>query len=87
MNIQELIDQYGRAELGVDGDAAFALLGPDLQEGEVEFVTITPKMIEDYGSKDQAAIIMAKVALNKLRKRILRFDLSFYFAASHPYGD
>ena len=29
-----------RAELGIDGNAGFALLGDDLQSGEAEFVEI-----------------------------------------------
>jgi hypothetical protein len=31
---------YDRAELGVDGNAAFALLGENIQEGDTEFVEI-----------------------------------------------
>jgi hypothetical protein len=39
-NYKNLQEQYGRAVLGIDGNAGFALLGGDLQEGEAEFVEV-----------------------------------------------
>ncbi len=31
---------YDRAEVGIDGNCGYALLGPNIQEGECEFVEI-----------------------------------------------
>ncbi len=68
-----------RAELGIDGNAAFALLGDDIQSGEVEFVELKDHEVstELHG---------AKAALRKLRERLGRPDLSYFFGPSHPYG-
>ena len=61
-----------RAELGVDGNCGFALLGENTQEGEAEFIKI------DYEAKDglgrdvmgsQAERIAAQEALEKLQIR------------------
>lgn len=64
-----------RAELGVDGNCGFALLGPDLQEGESEFVEI---VAPDDGD------IASRKALQKLRDRLGRPDLSYFIGPSHP---
>ena len=73
--------KYDRIELGVDGNAAFALLGPNIQEGECEFVTI-PETDDPFGQ----ALVCCKMALHLLRVKLNRPDLSFYFGQSHPYG-
>ena len=80
---QTLIEKYGRAQLGIDGNCGFALLGPDLQEGESEFVEIG-----GHPSDDQVnlQLIACKRALKKLRERLNLPDLNYYFGASHPYG-
>lgn len=90
-----------RAELGIDGNCGFALLGPDLQEGEAEFVEIEPVTVppaitetrhEQFtcehrlGLEHSAKLRAAKSALQKLRDRLGRPDLSYYFGPSHPYG-
>lgn len=77
MSPQELVEKYGRAQLGIDGNCGFALLGGDLQEGEAEFEEITSTCSE---------LGAPKKALQKLRDRLGLPDLSYYFGISHPYG-
>lgn len=77
---QELLVKYQRATLGVDGNAAYALLGPDLQEGESEFVTLPDK----WTSIDE--VRAARLALNRLKERLSIEHLPFIFDVSHPYG-
>jgi hypothetical protein len=69
-----------RIELGIDGRAAYALLGQDIQSGECEFVDIEGEGVE-------AELIAAKRALLKLRDRLGTPDAQFYFGNSHPYGN
>lgn len=76
----DLLARFGRAQLGVDGNCGFALLGPDLQEGEAEFVEIQP------GREPDNALTACKAALGKLRERLKLPELNYYFGASHPYG-
>jgi hypothetical protein len=75
-----LIEKYGRAQLGIDGNCGFALLGPDLQEGEAEFVEIQP------GREPDNALAACKAALGKLRERLELPEMNYYFGESHPYG-
>lgn len=90
-----------RAELGIDGNCGFALLGPDIQEGEAEFVEIRSvdeskipggrhewftgevRSLHTQGAK----LAACKQALEKLRTRLNRPELSYYFGPSHPYGN
>lgn len=88
--IPDNLKVYQRAELGIDGNAGFALLGPDLQEGEAEFVEI-PKFDETDDSGYNARRLGAKLsackqALEKLRERLGIPQLAYYFGESHPYG-
>lgn len=90
---KELLDKYGRAELGIDGNAAFALLGPDLQEGEAEFVTLPQETGESgEGSfvvptgDDATKLRACKLALKRLCARLGVDALPYYFGPSHPYG-
>lgn len=69
-----------RIELGIDGRAAYALLGQDIQSGECEFVDIDGEGVD-------AELIAAKRALLKLRERLGMPDAPFYFGNSHPYGN
>jgi hypothetical protein len=99
--IMKLIEQYGRAELGIDGNCGFALIGPNLQEGEAEFVEIKKvnrDMIpnshhERYTGEVEAQFELgAKLsacqeAMAKLRERLNAPKLSFFFGHSHPYGN
>lgn len=68
-----------RIELGIDGNAAFALLGEDIQSGEAEFVTVE-------GDGWQAEYVASKKALRKLRERLGNLNHPYYFGKSHPYG-
>jgi hypothetical protein len=66
-------EEYWRAALGVDGNCAYALLGPNLQEGEVEFFEIQPA-----SDKNKSPITVAMgIALRQLRDR-LKMNLDFY---------
>lgn len=73
-----------RAELGVDGDHAFALLGPDLQAGEAVFVKVESS--DPWRTKDKAAAESraATKALAQLREKLGKPDLSYYLGPSHP---
>ena len=73
-----------RIELGVDGNCAFALLGPDIQVGECEFVEIEP---ESTGIPETDRMLRAaKCALKRLRERLKAPTHPWYFGPSHPYG-
>jgi len=76
---RELLDMYGRARIGIDGTAGFALLGEDLQNGEAEFVDIE-EPVDDCHNQIRAAAC----ALGKLRKRLNLPELSHYLDDSHP---
>ena len=70
---------YDRAELGLDGNAAFALLGEDIQSGEAEFVTVeNPENAQEVRSA-------AYRALANLRVRLEQPNLSYFIGRSHPY--
>ncbi len=66
---------YNRAELGIDGNAGYALLGPNIQEGEAEFVTVVQADDELLSSAEMRA---AKLALARLRGRLGMPNLSYY---------
>lgn len=85
MTTKELLNKYGRAELGIDGNAAFALIG-DLPTGEAEFVEIVPtlKEMEQVSLSDK--LRSCKQALFNLKQRLHLDVLPFYFGNSHPYG-
>lgn len=80
-----------RAELGVDGNAGFALLGRDLMEGEAEFVTIDlpPEASKDpnrYHKSEwvSAAKRAANKAYRKLKERLPDRQFSYYLGTSYP---
>jgi hypothetical protein len=67
-----------RAILGIDGNSGFALLGPNLQEGESEFVTIDPTDLELHGLKTagKAAAIKAYYRLHsRLKDEVFTYEL------------
>ncbi len=66
---------YTRAELGIDGNAGYALLGPNIQVGEAEFVTVEQDNNELLSHAEMRA---AKAALRKLRERLGQPELSYY---------
>jgi hypothetical protein len=72
---------WDKAPLGVDGNAGFALLGRDLQEGEAEFMVIEP-----FGLSPHDWACAAHLAFEKLKDRLARPDLGFYFGPSHPWA-
>ena len=72
---------YERAELGIDGNAGFALLGPDIQEGEAEFVKVPPE--DGVKSLHDRECWAATQAYRALEKRLGR-RLSYYIGPSHP---
>jgi len=78
--ITDQVDEE-RAELGIEGNFGFALLGKDLQSGECEFC-----MIEDTGDALSERLRASKAALFQLRSRLRRPGLLYYFGKSHPYG-
>ena len=85
-----------RAQLGVDGDYGFALLGENLQSDEAEFVEIdyNYRWLKNCGLREagqmilasQAERIAAQSALEILKTRLGREQLSFWFGPSHPFG-
>lgn len=70
-----------RAELGVDGNCGFALVGPNLQEGEAEF----EEFAEDVKTSEGAR--QAKLAINRAYQRLktrLNRPISYFLGDSHP---
>jgi hypothetical protein len=88
-----------RAELGIDGNCGFALLGENLQEGEAEFVVIPDTAIDNSNHHQQytqentlamrrsARLWACKEALRLLRARLNKHDIGYYFGPSHPHND
>lgn len=80
-----------RAEIGIDGNAGFALLGDDLQSGEAEFVEIA---LPAEASKDPnryhksewvtAAKRAATAAYRALKARLPDREFSYRLGSSHP---
>lgn len=73
-----------RAELGVDGNAGFALLGVDIQEGEAEFVTIETTAPVGSSEWHHAACVASNKAYLALKARLPNLELSYYLGPSHP---
>lgn len=80
-----------RADLGVDGNAGFALLGENLQEGEAEFVEIDLPLATSsdpkryYNSEWCAAAKRASTkAYRKLKERLPDRQFSYFLGESHP---
>lgn len=72
-----------RAELGVDGDHAFALLGEDIQSGEAVFVKVENGDAWRTMDKVAAERRAATKALRQLSEKLGR-PLSYYIGPSHP---
>lgn len=70
-----------RAELGVDGNAGYALLGENLQEGEAEFVEVVQYKDEPLHVAEARA---ASTAYRRLKDRLGMPGLSYYLDESHP---
>lgn len=73
-----------RAELGVDGNCGFALLGEDIQSGEAEFIAI--QTTAPVGSSEwcRAASTAATTAYHRLKERLAPKQFSYYIGPSHP---
>lgn len=73
-----------RAELGIDGNAGFALLGDDLQVGEAEFEEIPGYLSGpmDAEQRRQAKLAISR-AFRRLRDRI-GYPISYALHPSHP---
>lgn len=86
--VNELIEKYGRVELGIDGNQGFALLGGDLQEGYAAFYPVQYEVnrATEPGVISSAEAFAAKMAFNKLKTELGRDNLSYYFGPSHPFG-
>jgi hypothetical protein len=70
-----------RAELGVDGNCGFALVGENIQEGEAEFEEFVGDVKTSQGAQQ------AKLAINRAYQRLkARLDrpISYYLGESHP---
>lgn len=74
------VDMSGPIVLGVDGNAGFAMIGPNLQEGEAEFVGIRDGM----GALKERQIRACAMALATLRQRIGRPEAPFVYGPTHP---
>jgi hypothetical protein len=80
-----------RAEIGIDGNCGFALLGPNLQEGEAEFVEIALPLEASqsptrYNNIEwrRHALRAATTAYRRLRERLADREFSYYLGPSHP---
>lgn len=73
-----------RAELGVDGDHAFALLGEDIQSGEAVFVKVENSDPWRTKAKAEAEQRAAAKAFRQLRARLGKPNLSYFIGSSHP---
>ena len=66
------------AVVGVDGNCGFALLGPDLQAGEAEFVEVKQHPGETLADTQWMAAALAMKALRtRLNKPYLAYRLGF----------
>jgi hypothetical protein len=70
-----------RAELGIDGNCGFALLGENIQDGEAEFVEVVQMKDEPLHIAESRA---ATKAYNQLKARLGLPHLSYFIGTSHP---
>jgi len=80
-----------RAVIGVDGNCGFALLGENLQEGEVEFQMIALPLDacrdpNRYHKSEwcRAAKLAASAAYHVLKDRLKDRQISYALDPSHP---
>lgn len=73
-----------RAELGIDGNCGFALLGEDLQIGEAEFVEIKCDAPCGTSERCRAELRAATAAYRALKARLPDRQFSYYLGPSHP---
>lgn len=72
-----------RAELGIDGNCGFALLGENIQEGEVEFEEIRATKLNPDPTSDGAKKQAINRAYQRLKNRLGR-PISYFLGPSHP---
>jgi hypothetical protein len=74
-----------RAELGIDGNCGFALLGENIQEGEAEFVEISeaPDSLVMQSDREKWA---AKRAFQKLQQRLVNREFSYFLGSGYPHS-
>lgn len=72
------------AELGVEGDRGFALLGTDLQEGESEFEKILTDAPPGSSEWRVAALQAISIAHGRLKTRLPDQQFSTFLGESHP---
>lgn len=70
-----------RAELGIDGNCGFALVGRDIQEGEAEFEPFGGDVKTSEGARQ--AKLAINIAYRRLKARIGR-PISYFIGESHP---
>lgn len=70
-----------RAKLGVDGNHCFAMVGPNLQEGEAEFEEFAGDVRTSEGAR-QARLAIFR-AYQRLKARLGR-PISYFIGESHP---
>ena len=73
-----------RAELGVNGNCGFALLGQDLQVGEAEFEEIVGTELNPDPASGGAKCQAISRAFRRLKARIGK-PISYYLGPSHPH--
>lgn len=75
--------QVQRAELGVDGNCGYALLGNNLQEGEAEFETVVCQRDEPLHKAEDRA---SRIAYARLKARLDPNNafLTYCLGVSHP---
>ena len=73
-----------RAELGVDGNCGFALLGENIQEGEVEFEPIENFGPHWHGEQCRQARLAINRAHRRLKARLPDRVFSYFLGPSHP---
>ncbi len=82
------MSEVERAELGMDGDAGFALLGPDIQAGEAEFETVVGTELNPDPNSDGAKRQAINRAFNRLKTRLggkyKGKPISYFLGESYP---
>lgn len=79
----EKIMSIERAELGMDGNCGFALLGENLQEGEAEFDEVRGTSLHPDPTSDGAKRQAINRAYTRLKARLGR-PISYFIGPSHP---
>lgn len=80
-----------RAEIGMDGNCGFALLGPDLQVGEAEFEEVRGTELNPDPNSDGAKRQAINRAFTRLKARLggqyNGKPISYFLGESYPGAD